>query len=106
MGTHEFLQNAQKLVAENENLKELLHQKELSCVDSQKFYAVALSVDTVAALHNVHPDTVRKYLNLDLIEKHPDSSTGKFFIRASVALTLNFLDLQRRARKLIYSKPK
>ncbi|MFV0535958.1 MAG: hypothetical protein ACK5M3_01140 [Dysgonomonas sp.] len=94
----------QNMEYENRKLKEELLQLKGSKLDAGRFYAVAVNIDTVATLHNVHPDTVRKYVSLGLIEKHPDSMDAKILIRASDALLLDFTELKRQYRLRNYAK--
>lgn len=89
---------------ENQQLKAELEKMKGNHCDAQKFYGVAVGVEFVATLHNVHADTVRKYANLGLIPKHPDSSNGKMLFRASEILLLDFLELRRLARVSAYIK--
>lgn len=98
MNARDIIGYVQEMEFENTKLKEELSQLKGSRVDAGRFYAVAATIEMVAALHNVHPDTVRKYVSLGLIEKHPDSMDAKFLIRASDALTLDFTELKRRYR--------
>lgn len=63
-----------------------------------------MSVELVAYLHDVHPNTVRKYVNCGLIEKHPTSSQTRIKIRASDALMLDFATMKKKAKTLIYDQ--
>ena len=85
-----------KLEEENEYLR-------AHGVNIDKFYAKTMTVEMVAYLHDVHPNTVRQYINCGLIPKHPNSTNGKILIRASDGLTLDFDDLRRKSKKLIYN---
>ena len=85
-----------KLEEENEYLR-------AHGVNIDKFYAKTMTVEMVAYLHDVHPNTVRKYINCGLIPKHPNSTNGKILIRASDGLTLDFDELRRKSKKLIYN---
>lgn len=89
---------------ENEKVKDEIEYLKEHCANVDKFYSKTMSVELVAYLHDVHPNTVRKYVNCGLIEKHPSSSSGKIFIRASEALTLDFSELRRKSKVLIYNK--
>lgn len=71
-------------------------------VNLDKMYTKTMTVEMVAYLHDVHQNTVRKYVNCGLIEKHPTSSHGKILIRASEALTLDFSELRKKSKVLIY----
>lgn len=104
MGTGEVIGHIQQMDSENRRLKEELATMRDNKVDAAKFYAVAVGVETVATLHGVHPDTVRKYIALSLIDKHPDSSDGKILVRGSVALLLDFSELRKQARVSAYHK--
>ena len=73
----------QILRAENERLRQ-------STVNADRFYSAMLSAEEVGRLHGVSKATVCNYVNRGLIEKAPDSTDGKFWIRASVALKLDF----------------
>ncbi|MDR1091097.1 MAG: hypothetical protein LBL79_08490 [Prevotella sp.] len=96
--TGEIIGHIQYMDYENKMLKEELSKLKGHKLDAGRFYAVAVNVETVATLHNVHADTVRKYVSLGLIEKHPDSMDAKILIRASDALLLDFTELKRRYR--------
>lgn len=87
----------------NKRLREEIKYVKAHSANIDRFYAKTLTVEMVAYLHDVHPNTVRKYINCGLIEKHPNSSPGKMLIRASEALTLDFDELRRRHKKLIYN---
>lgn len=100
----ELIGSIQDLDYDNKRLAEKVEYLESHCVNVDKFYAKTMSVDLVAYMHDVHPNTVRKYVNCGLIEKHPSSSNGKIFIRASEALTLDFSELRRKSKVLIYNK--
>lgn len=89
---------------ENQRVKEEIEYLKAHCTSVEKFYAKTMTVEQVAYLHDVHPNTVRKYVNCGLIEKHPTSTPGKILIRASEALTLDFPDLRRKSKVLIYKK--
>lgn len=86
-----------RLEEENEYLR--MHQ-----VNIDKFYSKTMTVEFVAYLHDVHPNTVRKYINCGMIPKHPSSTSGKILIRASDALTLDFDEMRRRSKNLIYNE--
>jgi len=91
----EIIVHIQHMEYENKRLKEELSVLKASRFDAGRFYA---------ALHNVHPDTVRKYVSLGLIEKHPDSMDAKILMRASEALLLDFTELKRRYRMRSFNK--
>ncbi len=98
MNARDIIGHIQEMEYENTKLKEELSRLKGNKLDAARFYAVAVNVETVATLHGVHPDTVRKYVSLGLIEKHPDSMDAKILIRASDALMLDFTELKRRYR--------
>jgi hypothetical protein len=104
MGTGEVIGHIQQMDIENRHLREQLEAANGNRVDASKFYAVAVGVDMIATLHGVHPDTVRKYISLSLIEKHPDSTDSKMLVRGSVALLLDFSELRKQARVTAYHK--
>lgn len=98
----EVLGSIQEMAFENKRIKEEIECLKAHCTSVEKFYAKTMTVEQVAYLHDVHPNTVRKYVNCGLIEKHPTSSHGKILIRASEALMLDFSELQRKSKVLIY----
>lgn len=98
MDTREVIAHIQGIEIENSRLREEVDRLKQRRLDAGRFYAVAVNVNTVATLHNVHPDTIRKYIDAGLIEKHPDSMDAKILIRASDALLLNFSELRQRYR--------
>ncbi len=102
--TRDAIAHIQWMYIENQRLKSELEQMNNNRVDALKFYAVAVGVETVATLHGVHADTVRKYISLGLIDKHPDSSDSKMLVRGSVALLLDFSELRRQARYAAYHR--
>ncbi len=104
INTGEIIGHIQSMAYENQMLKQELSDLKGKKLDAGRFYAVAVNIETVATLHNVHPDTVRKYVKLGLIEKHPDSMDAKILIRASDALLLDFTELKKQYRLRHYSK--
>lgn len=78
-----LVNECQALRAENERLKQ-------SSVNADRFYSAMLSTEEVGRLHGVNKATVLNYVKRGLIEKAPDSTDGKIWIRASVALMLDF----------------
>lgn len=72
-----------------------LEQSSASAINVEKFYAARLDIPEVARLHGVDARTVRGYVNRGLIEKHPDSTDAHTYIRASVALALDFRKLRK-----------
>lgn len=71
---------------------------EQNTVRAEKFYSWAVDVETVAAMHGVSRYIVRRYIELGLIETHPNSSPAKFLVRGSTALTLDFKELKEEAK--------
>lgn len=104
MTTVAIIGEIQQMAFENERLKDELEKMKGNHCDAQKFYGVAVGVEFAATLHNVHADTVRKYANLGLISKHPDSTDGKMLFRASDIILLDFTELRRLARVSAYIK--
>ena len=96
MNTWEVITHIQNIEYENRTLKEELSQLRERKLDAARFYAAAVDVKMVSILHGVNPDTVRKYVELGLIEKHPDSMQAKILIRGSEALLLDFKELRKR----------
>ena len=91
---------------ENYNrLERRCKELEKSNCNVEKFYSVAFDIETVAKLHGVSKYIVRSYINLGLIDKHPNSTDSRFLIRASEALILDFKHLREQA-KLIKEKKK
>ncbi len=104
IATSDAIAHIQWMYLENQRLKGELEALKSNSVDASKFYAVAVGMETVATLHGVHPHTVRKYIALGLIEKHPDSTDGKILVRGSVALLLDFSELRKQARLTAYRR--
>lgn len=98
MNVQDAIMRIQQMQAENIRLTDENARLKANTIDASRFYAAALTVEAVAALHGVHPETVRKYVGMGLIDKHPDSTDGKILIRASDALLLNFKELKRKSR--------
>lgn len=73
-------------------------------VNAAMFYNWAVDVDTIASMHGVSKYIVRKYIEMGLIETHPNNSKSRFLVRGSTALTLNFKELREKAKKVKYSK--
>lgn len=84
-----------KLEAKCEQLAAILQDKEMSCVDASRFYAVALTTEEVARFHGVSAARVRDYAGRGLIELHPNSTDAKLLFRASTVLTLDFSKLKK-----------
>ncbi len=104
IATSDAIAHIQWMYLENQRLKGELEALKSNSVDASKFYAVAVGVETIATLHGVHADTVRKYISLGLIDKHPDSSDSKVLVRGSVVLLLDFSELRRQARYAAYHR--
>ena len=96
MKTYEVIAHIENIEIENRTLKEEITTLKGRMLDSARFYAAAVDVKMVAILHGVNPDTVRKYVELGLIEKHPDSMEAKILIRGSEALLLDFKELRKK----------
>lgn len=84
-----------QLEAKCEQLAAILQDKEASCVDASRFYAVALTTEEVARFHGVSAARVRDYASRGLIELHPNSTDAKLLFRASTVLTLDFSKLKK-----------
>ena len=80
------------------SLQKRCQELEANTVNADRFYNWAVPVETVASMHGVSMYLVRKYIELGLIEKHPNSKTGKFFVRGSVAIMLDFNALREKAK--------
>ena len=102
--THAAIAHFQQIDFENGRLREELERMRGSHYDSQKFYGIIIGVEVAATLHNVHADTIRKYANLGLIPRHPDSSDAKMLFRVSDILLLDFKRLRKDAQFLPYHK--
>lgn len=87
----ELVHENQILRAENERLKQ-------SSVNADRFYSAMLSTEEVGRLHGVNKATVLNYVKRGLIEKAPDSTDGKVWIRASVALMLDFGKMKEKLK--------
>lgn len=84
-----------KLEEENEYLR-------AHGVNIDKFYAKTMTVEMVAIC------TMFTRIRLEVYQlrphsKHPNSTNGKILIRASDGLTLDFDELRRKSKKLIYN---
>jgi len=102
MTASEVTSFVQEIEFENRKLKEENEKLKGSLFDAGKFYASTFGADDIAKLHNVSPATVRTYLKLGLIEKHPDSTDGKARVRASVVLCLDFSELRKQYQNRHY----
>ena len=92
MKTYEVINHIENLEIENRTLKEEQKGK----LDATKFYSAAVTVQMISILHGVHADTVRKYVEFGLIERHPDSTDAKILVRGSEALLLDFRELRKK----------
>lgn len=100
----EIMRQLQQMNFEKEKLQEEIEDLKANVCDARKFYCSKIGVETVAVLHNVHADTVRKYANLGFIPKHPDSTDSKMWFRASDILLLDFKRLMKESKFLPYTK--
>jgi len=98
MSTNDVIEKILGLDTENAALKRELLSLRISSVSADRFYNAKMTVEMVASLHGVHPHTVRRYISLGLIEKHPDSTDAKMFVRGSIALKLDFSNLKKITR--------
>lgn len=78
-------------------LEKRCKELESKAVSADKFYNWAVPIEQVASMHGVSPYLVRKYVQLGMIDTHPNSTGAKFLIRGSVALLLNFEELRKEA---------
>nr|DAQ26837.1 MAG TPA: helix-turn-helix domain protein [Caudoviricetes sp.] len=95
MNAAAIFSHVSRLEAKCEQLMAILQDKETSCVDASRFYAVALTTEEVARLHGVSTARVRDYASRGLIELHPNSTDAKLLFRASTVLTLDFSKLKK-----------
>lgn len=95
MNAAAIFSHVSRLEAKCEYLAAVLQDKEISCVDASRFYAVALTTEEVARLHGVSTARVRDYASRGLIELHPNSTDAKLLFRASAVLTLDFSKLKK-----------
>ncbi len=80
---------------ENRKLKEELEEMRNKSVNVDKFYPILLDPPMVARLQAVSVQTVRAHIKDGAIPKHPDSTDSRTYIRASVALKLDFSELRK-----------
>ena len=95
MNAAAIFSHVSRLEAKCEQLMAILQDKETSCVDASRFYAVALTTEEVARLHGVSTARVRDYASRGLTELHPNSTDAKLLFRASTVLTLDFSKLKK-----------
>lgn len=76
-----------------------LEQAKEGTIATERFYATRMSISEVARLHRVDPRTVQYHVDRGAIEKHPDSTDARTYIRGSVALTLDFKQLRIESRQ-------
>ena len=86
------------LINNYRGLERRCSELENGVVSVDKFYGWAVPVETVASMHGVSEYLVRKYISLGLIETHPNSTPAKFFVRGSIALSLDFKELKEQAK--------
>lgn len=91
--------NIGQYVSDLEAKVRALEQWKEGAVNVEKFYASRMSVSEVARLHHVDSRTVQSHADRGAIEKHPDSTDERTYIRGSVALTLNFKQLRKESRR-------
>ena len=94
MNASELIGEVTDLVNRNRELEDKLSKT----VSLDKFYNAALTTEMVGVLHGVSAGIVRRYVEYGLIELHPMSTDGKWLIRGSVALSLDFDDLRKKAK--------
>lgn len=90
-------ENISQYVSTLEAKVQKLEQYKAGTVNVEKFYAAKLDIPAVAQLHGVDARTIRGYVKRGLIEKHPDSTDHHVYIRASVALSLDFQKLRKQS---------
>lgn len=94
-GMAEVIERKAQLELENERLK-------ATCVDTERFYSVPMSLEVAGQLHGVSAKVVRRLVELGLIAKHPQSSDSKILIRASEAIRMDIDKLRDQAKYLRY----
>ena len=104
LNVFDIMRSIQALSIENEELERENERLKKCCINIDKFHARTFTVEQLAYLHDVHPNTIRKYIKCGLIPKHPNSSNGKILIRVSDGLTLDFEELRRKSKNLIYNE--
>lgn len=87
-----------RLVLENQELKMKIESYSQNSVDALKFYNTEFTTDMIARLHGVSTGLVRKYIEIGLIDQHPNSSDRKLLVRGSDALILDFKSLKMKAK--------
>lgn len=88
----------EQYVSELEAKVRELEQIKAGAIAVERFYATRMSISEVARLHRVDPRTVQYHVDRGAIEKHPDSTDARTYIRGSVALTLDFKKLRKDSR--------
>lgn len=93
MGSGEIFNYITALEVENEILRKKVQDG--SRVDAGRFYGVILTTGEVARMHGVSRSRVAEYAKRGIIEKHPDSTDGRYLFRMSDALTWDFAKLKK-----------
>lgn len=104
METDRMLSEFVKLVDGYRRMEKKCSELDASSVDADKFYGWAVDVNTLSAMHGVSKHLVRRYIELGLIETHPNSTDSKFLVRGSTALRLDFGKLKEEAKFIRYRK--
>lgn len=95
-----------RCVAEVVNRNALLEQENArlraNCVDTERFYNVAMPIEMAGQLHGVSAKVIRRLVELGLIAKHPQSSDAKILIRASEAIRMDIDSLREKAKMRRY----
>jgi len=64
-----------------------------------RFYNVFVGVNTVASIHSVAPETVRRYIHDGFINPEPkNAEKGKFLFRLSEVLRYDFSELRKQLK--------
>lgn len=92
----ELIEQVAELVSRNSMLEEAV----AGMVPVDKFYDTALTTEMVGVLHGVSAGIVRRYIKYGLIPLHPMSTDAKLLVRGSVALSLDFDEIRRKAKFL------
>lgn len=88
----ELVNHVTLLQQENERLR-------FTRVDTERFHNVPMTLEVAGQLHGVSAKVVRRFVDLGLLPKHPQSSDSKILIRASDAIRMD-IDQLREAAKL------
>jgi len=92
-----------ELESKAQTLTEQLEMVKKRSIDSTRFSSGTMTVAAIADLHGVHRDTVRKYIELGLIPKHPDSTDAKLLVSGAVGVSLDFDALRRESKFIPYN---